>query len=179
MSDFFLGEIRLFSIAYAPASWAMCNGQSMPTQQNAALHALIGTTYGGDQANFKLPDLRGRAIIGSTHGGTFPPGVTSTYVNGLASAGGQETVTLAPATIPPHTHLVTATTNLGETANPTDAIFANAEGPSANYGLPSHLTALTANAIGSAGGGQAHPNIQPFLALNYCIATQGLFPPHP
>ncbi|HMM66073.1 MAG TPA: phage tail protein, partial [Dokdonella sp.] len=26
------------------------------------------------------------------------------------------------------------------------------------------------------GGSQAHQNMQPFLALNFCIALQGIFP---
>ena len=31
----------------------------------------------------------------------------------------------------------------------------------------------------STGGSQPHANLQPYLALNYCIALQGVFPSRP
>ena len=34
-------------------------------------------------------------------------------------------------------------------------------------------------AIGTTGGGQAHSNMQPWIAINYCIALDGLFPSRP
>ena len=61
MSDQFLGEMRIFSFSFPPKGWANCAGQTMSIQQNAALFALLGTTYGGNgQTNFNLPDLQGR-----------------------------------------------------------------------------------------------------------------------
>jgi microcystin-dependent protein len=62
----YIGEIRLFAGTYAPAGWAFCNGQQISIQQNQALYAIIGTTYGGNPASyFNLPDLRGRVPIHS------------------------------------------------------------------------------------------------------------------
>ena len=59
MSEPFLAEIKIFSFNYAPSGWALCNGQLLPINQNQALFALLGTTYGGNgQTTFALPDLR-------------------------------------------------------------------------------------------------------------------------
>ena len=64
MAEPFLGEIRIVSFNYPPKTWAFCNGQFMPINQNQALFSLIGTTYGGNgSTNFALPDLRGRTAI--------------------------------------------------------------------------------------------------------------------
>jgi microcystin-dependent protein len=32
------------------------------------------------------------------------------------------------------------------------------------------------NTVSAVGGGQPHNNRQPYLALNFCIALQGIFP---
>jgi microcystin-dependent protein len=66
LSDPFLGEIRIVGFPYAPRGYAQCLGQRIPIAQNAALFSLLGTYYGGDgQQDFALPDLRGRAPVGS------------------------------------------------------------------------------------------------------------------
>ena len=57
-----LGEIRMFGGNYAPIGWALCEGQLLPIEQNQALFAVIGTTYGGDGIRtFALPNLHGKA----------------------------------------------------------------------------------------------------------------------
>lgn len=72
----FIGEIRIFAGDYAPYGWMLCNGQLLNIQQNSALFAILGTTYGGDgRTNFALPDLNGRAAIGQGAG----PGLTPRY----------------------------------------------------------------------------------------------------
>ena len=64
MSDWFLGEIRLFPMGWAPDGWHLCDGTTMQIQQNPALYSLLGTTYGGNgTTTFNLPDLRGRAMV--------------------------------------------------------------------------------------------------------------------
>jgi microcystin-dependent protein len=69
--DPFIGEIRLVPFNFAPRGWAICEGQLLPINQNQALFALLGTTYGGDgRTTFALPDLRGRIPIGA---GQPPP----------------------------------------------------------------------------------------------------------
>jgi microcystin-dependent protein len=63
----FLGEVLPFAGTFAPSGWALCNGQLLPINQNQALFALLGTTYGGNgQTTFALPDLRDRTVIGTS-----------------------------------------------------------------------------------------------------------------
>jgi microcystin-dependent protein len=62
----FIAEIRMFSCATIPRGWAACEGQLLPINQNQALFALLGTTYGGDGIqSVQLPDMRGRAAQGT------------------------------------------------------------------------------------------------------------------
>ena len=93
MAEPFLSEIRLMSFNYAPRTWAMCNGQLLPINQNQALFSLLGTTYGGNgQTTFALPDLRGRVPIHVGSGHT------------LGEVGGEQAHTLSVAELPVHTH---------------------------------------------------------------------------
>jgi len=70
-----LGEIIL--TAGSVANGTPANGQLLPINQNTALFALLGTTYGGNgQTTFALPDLRAVAPNGLTYSicmqGIFP-----------------------------------------------------------------------------------------------------------
>jgi microcystin-dependent protein len=162
----FIGEIRIFAGSVVPTGWAECNGQLLLISQNTALFQLLGTNYGGDgQTTFGLPDLRGRVPLGT---GTGPGLSTRT----AGEAGGAETVTLDVAQIPAHTHTLTGTTAAQDTDKPGGA------SPSAGgyYSTQAPATAMNPAAIASAGGGQAHPNVQPFLGLNFIISLFGIFP---
>ncbi len=99
----YLSEIALFAFAFAPQGWATCSGQILPINQNQALFALLGTTYGGNgQTTFALPDLRGRVPLGvRRRGGTAVPP--------LGATGGSETVALDVTHLPPHVHAINAT----------------------------------------------------------------------
>jgi microcystin-dependent protein len=58
MNEPLIGSILLFAGGYAPSGWALCNGQTLPIEQNTVLFSVIGTIYGGDgQTNFALPNL--------------------------------------------------------------------------------------------------------------------------
>ena len=184
MPEPYLSEIKLFSFNFAPKGWAMCAGQLLPINQNQALFALLGTTYGGDgRVNFALPDLRGRAALGRAEEPT---------THTLGAKEGTESVTLTANQMPAHTHTLNATQFAGTPAcrngianqrapqNNVPAIEANGvaatystEPPNAAHAATAATVALTA---GNAGGGQAHENRQPYAALNYCICLQGIFP---
>jgi microcystin-dependent protein len=150
--DPFLGEIRLVPFTFAPRGWAFCAGQLLPINQNQALFALLGTTYGGNgRTTFALPDLRGRVPVGADEaaGSEYP----------LGSSGGHASVKLNVAQLPSHSHAVRASRGPSTTKNPAAAF------PASNSVM-----------LGKSGGGQAHENRQPYLSLNYIIALHGIFP---
>lgn len=163
MAEPFLGEIRLMSYNFPPKGWAFCNGQLLPINQNQGLFSLLGTTFGGDgRVNFALPDLRERTPIHSGSGHT------------LGERGGEQTHTLSISEIPTHTHSLQASSQQGNAAVPTGAVLASPLNQA--YGQPAATTTLAAGSVANAGGNQAHENRQPFLALSFCIALQGIFP---
>ncbi|MEN3748299.1 tail fiber protein [Sphingomonas sp. HF-S3] len=172
MSQQYVGEIRLFPYSFAPKTWAYCSGQILTIQQNQVLFALLGTTYGGNgTTTFALPDMRGRTVVGM---GTGPLG---SYAWGQQA--GSETVTLIPSQMPSHTHLWQVTRDAGDTTAPTGNYFAASRAggqPAAAYGAQTTPVMLAPTTIGIGGGSLPHENMQPYTALAYCIALQGLFP---
>lgn len=176
MTDPFIGEIRINAFDYAPQGWASCNGQSLPIQQNAALYSLIGAYFGKTQTDFNLPDLRGRAPVGYyTNSQTI--GMLSHY--NLGDKGGTETVALTMAQIPAHTHTWQAVNTAGNQLPPAGNLYA--QSPSNIYSAvgtpPANLVPLNPKIMDEVGAGAAHPNMQPYLALNFCIALTGYYPP--
>ena len=167
--DPFLGEIRLFPYTFAPRGWAFCNGQILRISQNTALFALIGTFYGGDGlTNFALPDLRGRVAVSSGQG----PGL-STYE--LGATGGAESVSLTEAEMPAHQHRMAVNGQSGGFNSATNRYIGKVFTGTAYAGASNGKT-LNPDAIAPAGDSQPHENRPPHLALNYCIALQGIFP---
>lgn len=165
-----LGEIRNFGFNFPPRFWAQCAGQLLPIAQNAALFSLLGTTYGGNgTTNFALPDLRGRTPIGFGQG----PGL-SNYTQGQAA--GTESTTLLSTNLPSHTHTLNAKTGVGNQGAPTGHVLAASDQRNSQYTSAAADTTLAATAIGSTGSGVPISNMQPYLATNYCIALQGIFP---
>lgn len=168
--DPFIGEVKLFAGNFAPRGWAFCDGQLLPISQNTALFSILGTIYGGDgRTTFALPDLRGRVAIGPRHGAGL-----SDYREG--QKGGMEHVTLTVSQMPSHNHSLRADMNAGNTNSPTNHILANTAAFDNEYSNASPNTDMNSNAIGNNGGNQSHENRQPFLAINYIIAMQGIFP---
>src|ERR671937_172937 len=100
MSEPFLAEIRLVSFNFAPKGWALCNGQLLPINQNQALFALLGTTYGGDgRTTFALPDLRDRVAMHRGNGFS------------IGQRGGELQHTLSTSELPTHLYTVIASSS--------------------------------------------------------------------
>ncbi len=167
MSDQYVGEIRMFAGNYAPQGWELCDGRALSVSDYQILYALIGTTYGGNQVSFNLPDLRGRLPIGRST--NRPQG----------TAGGVETVVLTPAQLPSHTHVANANKDLASSAGtvPTNAFWGNS-GTMAHYQefAAASLVPMSDAAVSSVGGGVAHENVMPSFVVNFIIAVQGIFP---
>ena len=166
----YIGQITAFAGNFAPVGWEFCNGQLLSIAENDALFMLIGTTYGGDgQTTFALPDYRGRILIGAGAG----PGLTT---RNLGEQGGANTTTVTTATLPAHTHTIPANSEDGTTSNPTNNVIANTAVLDKEFNtIPNTVMGTT----GSTGTGQPIDNQQPYLGINYIIATEGIFPSHP
>ncbi|GLC86989.1 phage tail protein [Lysinibacillus piscis] len=161
MAEPFLGEVRIFPISYVPRGWLSCEGQLLPIRQNQALYSLLGTVYGGDGiTTFALPDLRGRVPI---HVSSSLP---------LGTKAGEETHTLTTNEMPQHTHQINGSSNPASAPSPQGNVWAGQD----NLYAAGATVAMNQAALSTAGSGQAHNNMQPYLAVRFCIATQGIFP---
>ena len=167
MTNPFLGEVRSFGFNFAPKNWAMCNGQLLSIQQNAALFALLGTMYGGNGVqNFALPNLQSRVPMHRSNDGT--------YVQGQVA--GTEQVTITQGTMPGHIHFLVGTTATADKKVSVGALATSAVATDYYYSPASNLAALNPASIGMTGNGVGHSNLQPYLVINYCIALSGIFP---
>ncbi len=175
MSEPFIGEIKMFGGNFAPRSYAFCDGQLLAISGNSALFSLLGTTYGGDgRTTFALPDLRGRAPIHAGNG----PGLTDRR---LGTRGGFQDNQLTANNLPP-IPLRVSSANASQSAATAGASIAapgKMDGRSfvASDGFNTATPDITLNGASVQGGSSAAiNNMQPFLAVNYIIALQGIFP---
>jgi microcystin-dependent protein len=164
MAEAYLTELRIFSFNFPPKNWAFCNGQLLPINQNQALFALLGTTYGGNgQTNFALPDLRGRVPIHFDNN------------HSLGERAGEQAHTLSISEIPTHAHAVNVTTGVADEQYPTANSYWAAGSAFAGFHQTPN-TAMDPATVTPVGGSQAHLNMQPYLALSFCINLVGVFP---
>lgn len=173
MSEFFVGQVLTVGFGFAPKGLAQCDGQILPIAQNQALFSLLGAAYGGNGTiTFALPDLRGRLPVG------FSPSVdpnwpVSPYA--LGEGAGVEAVTLISAQLPSHAHQCSGTNAAGDRGNPTNALYGTSgEAIYGNAGAGEVV--LSAGSIARTGGSQAHSNMQPYTAINFCVALTGIYP---
>lgn len=174
MSDQFLGEIRIFSGAFAPTQWALCNGQLMPISQNTALFSLLGTTYGGNGINtFALPNLLQRVPLQPGQG----PGLTERF---LGEEGGEAQHALTMGEMPAHTHTLQAAAGNALSRAANGHMFATVNTPVPPFHPPgTSLGTMAPSTLPPAGGSVPHNNLQPYLTLTFIIALQGIYPPRP
>ncbi|PZD94524.1 phage tail protein [Paenibacillus sambharensis] len=173
MSEPFVAEIRIFAGNFAPSGWAFCNGQIMPISQNTALFSLLGTTYGGNgMTTFALPNLQGRAPMHPGQGA----GLTERT---LGEQGGTESVQLLESEMPFHVHNLQFGNGGAPQSNPQDALPSPTAGRRGGllYSPGPGSVMMNSTVLGVAGAGAPHTNMQPYVAVNYIIALQGIFPP--
>jgi microcystin-dependent protein len=167
--DPLIGNVMLFAGNFAPRGWAFCDGSLLSIADNTALFSLLGVTYGGDgQTTFGLPDLRGRVPIHFGQGAGLSNRV-------LGELGGVENVTVLQTELPQHSHVLTVSSAAATTGTPSSGVTL-AVAAEELYSGDSPNNSLNANTISSVGGSQPHPNVQPVLALNFVIATEGIYP---
>ncbi|MDB5357093.1 MAG: phage Tail Collar [Phycisphaerales bacterium] len=165
MSTPFLAELKIVSFNFAPKGWALANGQILPINQNQALFALLGTTYGGDgRVTFALPNLQGRTPIHFAN--AYP----------LGNNGGETAHTLTIGETPAHTHSVMGSSSPANSKSPAGASFAVSSTAQPYSSNPPAAATMAPGAIGVTGGGQPHDNMSPYLVLVIVIAMQGIFP---
>jgi microcystin-dependent protein len=171
MSDQYIGEIRVFGFNFAPVSWAFCNGQQLAISQNTTLFAVIGTTYGGDGVTtFNLPNLQDETAVGMGQGAGLRNWA-------LGQVFGEANHTLLISEVPGHGHNATAGAGVPfpqELRTPSSTSYLGRWDGRA-YTTAAN-TILGPATIGVSGGSLPHSNIQPVLAMNYCIALNGIFP---
>ena len=175
MSEPFVGQISQFGFNFNPRGWAFCQGQLIPIAQNTALFSLLGTNYGGNgTTNFALPNFQSRAAAGQGSG----PGLSNRVIG---ETFGSSTVTLSSAQIPAHTHALTAFSQSDPTKRtnvPANGVALSSLSISTTKAFVTAApnTTFAPTMLSASQGGQPHTNEQPYLAVNFCIALQGIFP---
>jgi microcystin-dependent protein len=179
MADCYIAEIRPFAGTsnFIPSGWVLCDGRLLSVSSYQPLFTLIGTKFGGDGvSNFAVPDLRSRLPIGSGQG----TGLANNYA--YAATGGAESVTLQTAQTPAHTHAFNVSKAAATANTPSGNLYAD---PSPNHFYATTPTSgsapqvLNADSVSNTGGGQSHQNTMPSIAINYIIATTGIYPVQP
>ena len=189
----YMAKISFFAFTWTPRNYKPCQGALLSITGNSALYSLLGTNFGGSSTSFGLPDLRGRVMVGQ--------GISPYYGEFLfAQTGGRTTTTLTTTNMPSHTHTPTLTLEDATTTvkvssvlgvsnvpggrqgyttlaalDPSSSSLYNKEIPDTELNIDGNTVSGSVT-IGSTGSGQSFTNMQPYLSLNPCMVTVGLYP---
>jgi microcystin-dependent protein len=181
MADPFIGEIRQFPYSFSPWGFAHCSGQILSAEENQVLFAVIFNQFGGNgRTTMGLPNLQGRSVM---HYGAGPGLTPNSFADNIGSC----SVQLSGHQIPPHKHSVMAV------QAPIPVVKDNAEGSylasaaiktddDGTRGMLVYgsgdggVVDLANETIGIAGQGGHHENRQPYIAISFCIALEGVYP---
>jgi microcystin-dependent protein len=172
----YIGMIFMFGGNFAPTGYALCQGQLLSISQNTALFAILGTQFGGDGIQtFGLPNLQGRMPLGTGQGSGLPPFV-------VGQIGGSQNVTLLTSNIPQHNHLINASSAGATAGSPQNAFLASSNDPTSGdaintYGTPAN-TSMAPTALTLTGSNLPVAVQNPYQAVSFIIALQGIFPSH-
>jgi len=172
MADAYIGEIRLLPYNYAPDGWFACNGQQLPIAQYNALYAVIGGLYGTATATaFYLPDLRSRTAMGSAAS------------NNAGSVQGANSITLDATQVSAHNHALLCNLYPSSSNPPASNMRLGVDSSQtfASYKVAPNTqqTVMNANIVAPVGQNQPHENRQPYLAIQFCICYDGIWPAKP
>lgn len=161
----------MFAGNFAPAGWALCNGQTLAVSSNTALFSILGTTYGGNGVTtFNLPNFQGSFPIHWGAGPTFNPG-------SIGQAAGLPTATLLASNLPSHSHPLNCVASGGNQPSPAGALPAiESTGTSSNYSTAVATGQMNSATIGPTGSGVPFSTVPPYLCVTFIIALTGVFP---
>lgn len=145
-----VGTVNDYAGAIAPLGWLICDGAAVSRAGYAALFAILGTAYGaGDgSTTFNIPNTKGRVIVGLD--------AAQAEFDVRGETGGEKTHVLTTAEMPSHAH---------SELIPVDS------GSRSFDGSPLPLYTAAFGTTGAAGGGGAHNNLPPYMAMNKIIKT--------
>lgn len=161
-----VGLMTPYAGATAPDGWLICDGAAVSRVTYDRLFAVIGTTYGSGNGTttFNLPNMKGRVAVGLD--------AAQTEFNVRGETGGAKDHTLTVAEMPSHAHTQAAHTHSYNTFAKDWAIGSGQSGNGRGMDNSTSQGSTTGSAtptINATGGGGAHNNLQPYMALPYII----------
>lgn len=202
MDESYIGTVLLWTAAFVPRGWALCDGSVLNITQNPALFAILGNRFGGDgRTTFQLPDLRNRVPMGLAQVDAVPgpTGAASHPVLVTGAAAGMITANQLPPMAGTASVQVPAN-NAPMAANTTDVpgpTVVRDKGMAGNGSLKvytsdnANTNLKPFNATVTVAAAQQQPmalpvsasgtmsTVQPSLTVSFIICVQGLFPPRP
>jgi len=145
-----IGAIIPYATSTLPTGTLACDGSTYNKSDYPALYASLDSAYIVDATSFRVPDLRGRSVIGTGQGS----GLTNRAID---SNGGEETHVLTTAELAAHAHSI----------NSSIVLYTVGPAPAAVLGGVPPITATN-----NAGSGGAHENMHPWRALKYAIVAR-------
>lgn len=160
-----IGAIYPFASAQAPANTLICDGSTYLKADYPELYAALDSAFIVDSTHFTVPDLRARVPVGA--------GATLAGFGSLAvgQTGGEAQHQLTTAELAAHSHTTSPHTHSESTAVAT-IINGGLEAPAASATPSIGVTGGASPSTNNEGGDTAHNNVQPFVALKYCIVAR-------
>lgn len=165
----YLGEIRMFAGSTPPGGWLLCDGKLYKASDYEMLFSRIGSIYGGDGfSTFAVPNLCGRGPVAVGAGVDTP----NLY---LGQPAGTEAVGLNSDNIPAHNHPVNGTTAATLLPSPANNLLGTFSSGNGYVTRKSDTPIVNMNnlSVSNTGTGVTVPVVQPYVAVNYIIATDG------